>query len=91
MARLIDADALWAEAMEYADTGIEFDGEGVANFIANAPTVDAVPMVHGRWNRVKFFVNATLHHCSICDHAEIKKYNYCPNCGADMRDGDGNV
>ena len=43
--RLIDAYALWAEFMDYADTGIEFDGEGVANAIANAPTVDAVEVV----------------------------------------------
>ena len=43
--RLIDANALWAEFMELADTSIEFDGEGVANAIANAPTVDAVEVV----------------------------------------------
>ena len=43
--RLIDAYALAAEFMELADTGIEFDGEGVANAIANAPTVDAVEVV----------------------------------------------
>jgi rubrerythrin len=48
--------------------------------------VDAVEVAHGRWDRVKFFANATLHHCSICGHAEIKTYNYCPNCGADMRE-----
>ena len=40
--RLIDAHALWAEFMELADTSIEFDAEGVANAIANAPTVEAV-------------------------------------------------
>ena len=43
--RLIDADALRAEFMELADTSIEFDAEGVANAIANAPTVDAVEVV----------------------------------------------
>ena len=57
--------------------------------IGSVDRVDAVEVVHGRWNRVKFFAHATLHHCSICDHAEIKKYNYCPNCGAKM-DCDGN-
>ena len=86
--RLIDADALWAEAMNYADTGIEFDGEGMANFIANAPTVDAVEVVHGR------YVHKGAWHieCSECHHilAHIgESKNYCPHCGAKM-DGDGN-
>ena len=43
--RLIDANALWAEFMELADTSIEFDGEGVANAIANAPTIDAEEVI----------------------------------------------
>ena len=40
--RLIDADVLVADFMNYAD--LEFDGEGVANFVSHAPTVDAVPV-----------------------------------------------
>ena len=80
--RLIDAYALWAEFMDYADTGIEFDGEGVANAIANAPTVDAVEVVHGRWLEGK-----TLEKCSICGKKGFPDWNYCPNCGAKMDGG----
>ena len=59
--------------------------------IESAPTIDAVPVVHGRWENKQggFWEVAT---CSICG----KKYpttgktpNYCPNCGAKMdKDGD---
>ncbi len=61
--------------------------DAVISVLEKASTVDAVEVVHGRWDRVKFFANATLHHCSICGQAEIKTYNYCPNCGAKMDGG----
>ena len=83
--RLIDANALWAEFMELADTSIEFDGEGVANAIANAPTIDAVEVVHGRWIICS---DGYYPYCSVCNeepkHGDMT--NYCPNCGADMRE-----
>ena len=66
--------------------------------IVNAPTVDAVEVVHGRWNKhdwggvsIKGFMV-----CSACnvmiptaDDARycLHRLNYCPNCGAKM-DGD---
>ena len=55
--RLIDAYALIADFMNYADLG--FDGEGVANFVSNAPTVDAVEVVR----------------CQNCVHAEPLDHN----------------
>ena len=86
--RLIDANELWAEAMNYADTSIEFDGEGMANFIANAPTVDAVEVVHGRWILTNG-EDGLYYDCSICGHCagRGRKSNYCPNCGAKMDGG----
>jgi hypothetical protein len=62
------------------------------------PTVDAKPVVHGRWvgkqldNFRKYQVT-----CSECGWIGIENYdsyndpssfNYCPNCGADMRECD---
>ena len=79
--RLIDANALWAEFMELADVSIEFDGEGVANAIANAPTVDAVEVVR----------------CEHCKHrAEAKNTSeyFCVNpyygmaSGVELKDDD---
>lgn len=58
----------------------------VLKCIAEASTVDAVEVVHGRW------VHKGAWHieCSECKHilAHIgEAKNYCPNCGAKM-DGD---
>jgi hypothetical protein len=62
--------------------------------IVDAPTVDAVEVVHGRWEPrtdVFGFVRCSVcHDCNIYDDWEDgKKWNYCPHCGAKM-DGDGN-
>ena len=68
--------------------------------VKNAPTVDAVEVVHGRWLPVKYNEyysggqHRTVWHlkCSSCNHIAYKQpygLNYCPNCGAKM-DGDGN-
>ena len=62
-------------------------------YIKGAPTVDAVEVVHGRWEN---------NHCNVCGMTpigeELWKYlgyepprfelcmDYCPNCGADMRE-----
>ena len=56
-----------------------------------APTVDAVPVVHGRWIDTDYKPDIYCK-CSVCGrrvYAYDDGYNYCPNCGARM-DGDGN-
>ena len=60
-----------------------------------ATTVDAVEVVHGRWETVSSMLGYLC--CSKCKDVYIwetwledGKWNYCPNCGAKM-DGDGNV
>lgn len=84
--RLIDADKLERQ---------EFDGEEACfdyvdtEDIDNAPTVDAVPVVHGRWNVVegRRLDNAVCSNCGKHFQAYYEAYNFCPNCGAKM-DGD---
>ena len=67
--------------------------DGVNNIIDNAPTLDVKPVVHGKWQRNFSRPNVfadLFWHCSNCGYkasytyADIY-YNYCPNCGADMR------
>lgn len=56
------------------------------NTIADAPTVDAVEVVHGRW----IHKGAWHIECSECKHilAHISEAkNYCPYCGAKMDGG----
>ena len=54
------------------------------------PTVDAVPVVHGRWTPKMYDNSYILCHCSECGSPNARERNYCPNCGAKM-DGDGNA
>lgn len=57
-----------------------------------APLKDAVPVVHGRWEMVEGEL-AFWDMCSVCGRKILHRtpyYDFCPNCGADMRkDGDG--
>jgi hypothetical protein len=109
--RLIDANALLEKLKRWPRYfNIKFD-------IEEAPTVDAVEVVHGRWvltaheeySNCRWNVTAE---CSKCNHSKgeiyagfftgfpkdlardvvldwaksVKLDNYCPNCGADMRE-----
>lgn len=51
--------------------------------ICNAPTVDAVEVVHGRWE----YYSTTMQECSNCKrHTARHRFKYCPHCGAVMED-----
>lgn len=74
--------------------------------VADAPTVDAVPVVHGRWKAVTDDGNEYKRICSCCgeeapydngDEGPLSEgyyllYPHCPWCGARMdgKGGDGN-
>lgn len=83
--RLIDADKLdwW------------YKGRPIRRVIDEAPTVDAVPVVHGRWKPKPYykvdgnggvFKYCDFYLCSKCatERPIVPPYNYCPNCGARM-------
>ena len=68
------------------------DHADVIDILSDMPTVDAVEVVHGRWEKrtdVFGFVRCSnCHDCNIYDDwADGKKWNYCPNCGAKMDGG----
>lgn len=109
--RLIDAEAL-EESIEQIDWyHLTRNGEMVKratsengwykeqdiyNAIEEAPTIEAKPVVHGRWELE--YGNYGKMRCSVCkkealiektiiDVGVITDYvdsNYCPNCGAKM-------
>ena len=88
--RLIDADALTKEAgklwSEMPD-GEELSKE-LMKTINHAPTVDAVPVVHGRWELVDE-AEPRRYGCSECSCLSwYGTYRYCPNCGAKMDGGE---
>jgi len=55
------------------------------------PAVDAEPVRHGKWIKADSQQYFRKHYpfftCSECGYRKDsqKKWNYCPNCGADMR------
>ena len=104
MGRLIDADALradygMAEDCKDCKTGYracEYDRiyskMDFCGWIDDAPTVDAVPVRHGRWKEDPSGYGFWI--CSACGFvseasAANMLYKFCPNCGARM-DGDDN-
>lgn len=95
--RLINADELAdniAVLFERNQTLIdEWLMNQVEDAIDEAPTIDAEPIRHGRWedNKVAFYLK-----CSECGatvrknlydvflDCDIRDLNYCPHCGAKM-------
>ena len=81
--RLIDADKL----KEDINSRFLTAGEKrlLCRIVDKAPTFEERPQ--GKWI---FKHNSSDIWCSVCDENfdEIpQKFNYCPNCGADMREG----
>ena len=57
----------------------------VEQLIYSAPTIDAAPVRRGEWvdNGIP---ESMLSACSVCGFpCGAYTFNYCPNCGADMR------
>lgn len=92
--RLIDGNRLLNLARSERDTcGKDYDFDGLLSDIENAPTVDAVPVVHGRWQWLSSTYDRTpcemRYMCDKCRHETITHEHkpwekYCPNCGAKM-------
>lgn len=101
MSRLIDADELEKELEKMTQDFLDdktIQGSFCAGVtvemleeVRKAPTIDAVPVVHGRW----IFINVTddssvrKDKCFNCGYI-LTSYNYnmptryCPDCGAKM-------
>ena len=92
MARMIDVEKL--EELMCRQCNIEFGEEPcepddcfIRNVILDRPTVDAVPVVHGRWvfkEHTSDYGGIHIFHCSACDFPNGRVSNYCPHCGAKM-------
>lgn len=82
MTRLIDADKLniYDVSPAYGMCVMGVTEED----IDEAPTVDAVPVVHGRWELVKLWTGFETLYCSECNYETNIGSNYCPACGARM-------
>ncbi|MDE6501266.1 MAG: hypothetical protein K2L10_04215 [Ruminococcus sp.] len=108
--RLIDADEiLLNDESEYTKTMLEVDNtvktiitavhNNIQTLIQEAPTIDAVPVKHGKWKYKNDEDFDYVPCCSICGEPDAlsrndynyrggkirdNNSNYCPNCGAKM-------
>lgn len=86
--RMIDADTLNDYVMDIwgkgnTDNTCVWYGDVLAA-INDAPTIDAVPVVHGQWEWVGEDRWNDTYECSECGRLHTDDSNYCPNCGARM-------
>lgn len=85
MARLIDADRLLRDPYFQKDRWPE--SHLIRMAVREQRTVDAAPLVHGRWLDEKHGFMYYDAACSVCGARNDRASNYCPHCGAKM-DGD---
>lgn len=93
--RLIDADEL-KTAFPTCDNSKPVLVASVRATINHMPTIEQQPMrKRGHWKETDDGWDGTYYVCSICGcpwtlidgTPEDNGMNYCPNCGADLREG----
>ena len=92
--RLIDADKFILALMDASLSSV--DEDTILDLVDSVPTVDVVPVVHGRWDdsgRYTFPSGNAAVRCTNCGCAlteseyRLNNWNYCPVCGAKMDGG----
>ena len=89
---LIDAkqlfDWLWETVDDYEWGTRKYTADDICSMLEDAPKIDAVEVVHGRWERViptksaaKWSIKVS---CSVCHRQGYTHHKFCPNCGAKM-------
>ena len=97
--RLIDAEAFLKMEIDRCGSAplvgtCTSDNEYLSDRLKKAPTIEAKPVVHGRWIGKPICGNDNCR-CSECGswhhiHANLRgevMQKYCPNCGAKMDGG----
>ena len=91
--RLIDADELKEIAHEMIQEDPEaFNGGYAYNAVTvdeidEAPTIEAVPVVHSRWELIAWHKGIKVCKCLNCNKTQLGNTPLCGHCGADMRKG----
>ena len=98
--RLIDANNLIEEIREercyncrnFKDMKCDYCGTAdYIYMIEDMPTIEAKPVVHGRWISKNHHGYEWVFICSNCGYIDGYPFNdrsnYCPNCGAKMDGG----
>ena len=56
-------------------------GDRFEEFLNSIPAADVRPVVRGKWIKIKY-----RSICRDCSFRGFASWNFCPNCGADMRE-----
>ena len=56
----------------------------IRDALEKLPAADVRPMVRGEW---EYNPGDNIPYCSECMMPQDSECNFCPNCGADMREG----
>ena len=86
-------DALLCATGEYADDSFEdsireTECKKIAKRLKELKPADVRENIHGEWEEWKVGKYEGVPICSVCKHGfplGFNQYNFCPNCGADMR------
>ena len=57
------------------------DADDIAEMLQNFPAAGVRPVVRGKWIKIKY-----RSICRDCSFRGFASWNFCPNCGADMRE-----
>ena len=90
--RLIDAEAFLKMEIDRCGSAplvgtCTSDNEYLSDRLKKAPTIEAKPVVHGRWEEASDGDGIVCPFCrtDFCTIIyDTEYFNYCPNCGAKM-------
>ena len=90
--RLIDAEAFLKTEIDRCGSDpivgtCTSDNEYLSDRLKKAPTIEAKPVVHGRWEEASDGDGIVCPFCrtDFCTIIyDTEYFNYCPNCGAKM-------
>ena len=84
----------WLDSVGYCTVGkgLSYYGE-LIGCIEDVPTADVVEVKRGKWVDREADLGYEVYQCSVCKEEycletgspQENGYNFCPNCGADMR------
>jgi len=77
--RLIDADKLMNDIEHYHLSDGKFQ-----HWVEIQPTIEP-ERKKGKWIDKSDGIDGAWNYCSVCMEQAIDLYDFCPNCGADMR------
>ena len=99
MGKLIDEQTAYDVLTDYYHHSTDTQHAALKEALEMVPTVDAVPVRHGKWKHKKDLKQFFCDQCGEPSLTEDDIYfygmefpNFCPNCGAQMdgKDGDQN-